>query len=155
MLYTRFKPSVKKIKSTRNISGDLRQLLIKQGKIKLTPAEEQINLLEIIKYFKLLENFILTRKNRVNEVNDLNLSRFKSIALECYDTLPKLLFEVEQSGSVIEKLSLTLLFSIIIVYRQFKVSAVFDSSTMTNEYSGTRTISDVLNSEFSHQNIYN
>jgi len=155
MLYTRFQPSVKKIKSTRNISGDLRQLLIKQGKIKLTPAEEQINLLEIIKYFKLLENFILTRKNRVNEVNDLNLSRFKSIALECYDTLPKLLFEVEQSGSVIEKLSLTLLFSIIIVYRQFKVSAVFDSSTMTNEYSGTRTISDVLNSEFSHQNIYN
>jgi len=154
MLHSRFQPSVKKLKSNRNISGDLRQLLIKQGKIVEKHTEEQINLLDIIKYFKLLENFILTKKNRRNDVNELNLSRFKTIALDCYDTLPKLLFEVKLSGSVIEKLSLTLLFSIITVYRQFKVSAVFDSSTITNEYSGTRSIEDVLNDEFSHQNIY-
>lgn len=153
MLYTRFLPSKKKLKSTRNITGDLRQLLIKQGKIKETPAEEQPVLLDIIKYFKLLENFILTKIDRRNEVLALKLTKFNAIALECYDTLPKLLFEVRHSDTAIAKLLLTLLFSVIVSYRQFKVTAVFDASTITNEYSGTRTVQDILMNEFSHERV--
>lgn len=153
MLYERFIPQTRKLKSTRNITGELRQLLIKQGKIKLEPAEEQPLLLDIIKFFKLLENFILTKKNRKDEVVTLQLGKFKSIAHVCYDTLPKLLFGVEQSETAIEKSILTLLFSVVTIYRQFKVSAVFDSSTITSEYSGSKTLESILENEFSREKI--
>lgn len=153
MLDERFIPSKKKIKNSKAISGDLRQLLIKQGKIKPTDKIEYPVLIDVIKYFKLIENYILTRKDRSTELSTLRMGKFSAISNDCYDMLPKLLLAVEQSSCSNRKHILALMFSVACVYRQFSVTAVFDSSTITNEYSGTKSITNIMLDEFSHANV--
>jgi hypothetical protein len=154
MLVTRFLPSKRRPKGILNISADFRRLLIKTGVMKTPQKFIAPKPLDVIKYFKLLENLMLTGKDRRDEILLLQLGQFIEKALHGYDTLPKLLLEVEQCHDIpTRRKILTEVFSLICIYRQFKVSAIHDSSTITNSYDGERSLESLLKNEFSDESI--
>lgn len=157
MLDDRFKPvKVKKKRKTsvkrQPLSRDMAIFLhgdegIKKGRIPLTSP------LDIVKLFKILENFILSRKFMA-DVEDLSLGQFKDQSVVLVNSLPKLLLGVDSMTDLKTKERLlSLIFSSVIIYRQFRVKSSPDTTTVTAIYSGQKTISNLLANEYSQNRV--
>jgi hypothetical protein len=157
MLDDRFKPEKAKKKrkaplKRRPLSQDMAVFLygdegIKKGKIPLTSP------LDIVKLFKVLENFILSRKYMA-DIEDFSLGQFKDQSVVLVNSLPKLLLGVDSITDLKTKERLlSLIFSSVIIYRQFRVKSTPDVSTVTAVYSGQKTIADLLAKEYSQNRV--
>jgi hypothetical protein len=154
MLHERFIQAPSKKKEQLNITPDMRRYLIMTNKISVKEKQNTPLLLDVVKYYKLLENYILTRNNRIDEVKDLQLGSFQCIAVTAYDSLPKLLLDVRRlCPELYYGKILTIIFSAICVYRQFQVNPQHSSLTITSEYTGKKSIEQLLRDEFSNNEI--
>jgi hypothetical protein len=150
MLFSRFQPATKtpKNKALLNKSSDLISFL----NLKKHDTKQKSPVpLDIIAFFKLLENFIMKRAYK-SSIDDLEMGGFKETAVRIVDNLPKLLLDIDSSANVSKKRYLEVIFSAIIVYRQFKVKTVPNLSTITSEYTGD-SIAEFLINEFSQDEI--
>lgn len=154
MLETRFEPSKPKARKPKSdISPDLRLFLYDKEQLKKPEQFAPPKFLDIIKFYKLLENFILSRRDRRKEISDLELGSFSEVTPAIYDSLTKLLFDVKLVDSGDRGNILAIIFSIVCVYRQFQVTPSSTSKTIVAEYSGTRSLEEILNNEFSDYEI--
>lgn len=138
MLDERFTPSTPKEKRKGdNMNPDLKKFLGLIPMVKeISPKKEELNLLDVIKFFKILENFMLKRE-WLSSIKDLRLGQFRIIAEAIIDNLPTLLLSVDELDGYIKELILNCLFSAITIYRQFKVKSIPDTSTISGEYTGS------------------
>lgn len=95
-----------------------------------------LQMLDIIKFFKTLENFTLKRGDLLYNVEELSLGQFTITASEVIANLQTLLLSSLTLDETNRKLLLDYLFSIITIYRHFKVKALPDTSTISGEYEG-------------------
>jgi len=71
-----------------------------------------------------------------------------------FNNLPKLILNLDSiSDSVVKGKALNLVFSSIIIYRQFKVKSTPNVDTLTSPYTGTEDINTLLTGKFSLNNI--
>jgi len=156
MLVDRFKPVVKPKKTrTKNpTKGLTRDMILYKGLQNKKPAKlGNTNPLHVIKALKLLENFIL-RRVYTDNIDDLELGFLRAPVVGLIDNLPKLLLDIDNStDSNSKKKLLDVLFSMVVIYRQFQVKTAPSASTMLATYSGSKDISSLLKDEFSLKNI--
>lgn len=136
MIEERYTPSKKKtkVKSKRkNINPDVIEFF---GETIVKSKKPNLNLLDIIKYFKTLENFILKRGDLLYQLEDLKLGQFSTIASEVIANLQTLLLSSIMLDAKSKKLLLDYVFSLIAIYRHFKVKTLPDVSTISGEYEG-------------------
>lgn len=138
MLEDRYVGGKKKVRKTkkikRNINPDLIVLL--HGEKKKKEKAPKLVFLDIIKYFKLLENFTLKRGDLLYRIEDLQLGHFQSTAFEVFDNLQRLLLSISELDNRGKKMALDYIFSTICIYRHFSVKTVPNTSTVTDEYCG-------------------
>lgn len=152
MLFTKSaiaKPKVKKGKKI-DMSIDLRLYLGEEIPVK--KRNLKLNVLDIIKLFKILEGFILRNKYS-DQLTHLELGDFVHNAFRLYDSLPKLLVSIYNLDRNKQKRLLTLIFSSIRIYRNFKTKATPKISTITNPYNG-KDLSEIMDNEFSSSEIH-
>jgi len=126
------KPIRKKIRS--NIDADVLVLFGEGPKPK--SKKPSLQMLDIIKFFKTLENFIIKRGDLLYEIESLKLGQFSTVASEVIANLQTLLLSSLTLDNNSRKLLLDYLFSLIAIYRHFKVKALPDVSTISGEYEG-------------------
>jgi len=126
------KPTRKKIKN--NIDADVLVLFGEGPKPK--SKKPSLQMLDIIKFFKTLENFIIKRGDLLYEIETLKLGQFSTVASEVIANLQTLLLSSLTLDNNSRKLLLDYLFSLIAIYRHFKVKALPDVSTISGEYEG-------------------
>jgi hypothetical protein len=158
MLDDRFKPTKKQKKTRKRTAHRQRisqDLAVFMGDVKKDAGPERLpdlNLADIIKLFKLLEQYILKREYIMPE--NLELGKFTTTSKVLFQSLPKLLLDIDSiTDEKVKGKLLTLIFSAVVVYRQFKVKSIPDVSTVKSVYSGNKTISNLINSEFSSEQI--
>lgn len=91
--------------------------------------------LHIVKFFKGLETLLLSGQNNI-KFEELSLGSFADLCKSIADSLTKLLLSVRVLEDTDRKWAYTKLFSLIVIYRQFKVKSRPDTSTLTNPYNG-------------------
>jgi hypothetical protein len=116
---------------------------IKQKQSPLVPSD-------IVKFYKSMEVFILRRK-WIIDIEELKLGNFELEAKRLVELLPKLLLVVESQASI-SKAALDLIFSMVVIYRQFKVGSKPDLESVAAPYSGS-SLEELAENEFSDQNI--
>lgn len=137
MLVGRFKKNSKKEVKLPKITKDLNVDLIKfLGIGREHRTEAKFNPLHVIKFYKLLENFTLRREYIDLNLDEYDLGKFESICLNIYHNLPKLLLNIDKIEHKERKIYLSYIFSVISIYRQFKVKTLPDASTIIQEYDG-------------------
>nr|UNG44319.1 RNA-dependent RNA polymerase [Fusarium asiaticum mitovirus 8] len=147
MLYSRFQPSVKKNKKNNiNLSKDLKSILNINE-----PVIDELKILDIIKLYKLFETFTLKGKY-ISEFEDLKLGSHKDISFRLFNNLPKLLLDVNSLEDNIKRVILQLIFSNIVIYRQFKVKAAPKFSSIEAPYIG-EPIKDLVSEYFNKNKI--
>jgi len=99
--------------------------------------KETLQLLDIIKFFKTLENFILKRSDLLYQLEELQLGQFSTVASEVIANLKTLLLSSVSLDDKNRKLLLDYVFSIVCIYRHFKVKTTPDVSTISGEYEGS------------------
>lgn len=140
----------KERKSNLNkFSPDMIRFLSKDKKIE--NIQKELDLLDIIKFFKVLENFLLKRKY-MKEVSDFKLGKFSETSLLIYHSLPKLLLNIDSLKSDERKEYINLIFSAISIYRHFKVKTVPNSETINGKYTG-KDLDLVINNDFSPEKL--
>jgi hypothetical protein len=157
MLTERFipsKPKKRQVRRTRKVqTRDLALFNYETIQKKQKPSE--INSLDIITAFKLLENFML-RRTYISTLDNLKLGQFKSNISQLFDMLPKLLLAIDGVSDEKARTSiLNILFSSVIIYRQFKVKTKPSATTITAAYNGTRDLDALCADDFSIQKINN
>lgn len=136
MIQGRFTP---KNKNNSSISSNLKKspAMVKyldEGRKKIiTPA---VNLLDIIKFYKMLENFTLKRQYLESSLENFEFGKFSEHSSLIYLNLPTLLLSVDKLDASSRKLYLNIIFSAISIYRLFKVKSLPNSDTITKPYSG-------------------
>nr|UNG44318.1 RNA-dependent RNA polymerase [Fusarium asiaticum mitovirus 7] len=148
MLYSRFLPQQKKIKKNKSMSKDLKFVLDIKEEIN-----DEVNPKMVLKFFKLLENFLLKRKF-LDDINEINLGKFDNIRVLIINNLPKLLLDINSLDSEEKKLFLEYLFSSINIYRQFKIKADAKFDTISAPYSG-KCLKSVIEEHFNSTVINN
>jgi len=143
------KPKVKKGKKIDHKSVDLHLYLGEAVPVK--KSIKKIELQDVIKLFKNLEGYIL-RESYSNDVISLELGDFVENGFRLYDNLPKLLVSIYNLDRNKQKRMLTLLFSSIRIYRNFKTKASPKISTITDPYKG-EDLDKILDNEFSSSEI--
>jgi hypothetical protein len=152
MLTDRFNPSVPKIKKEPdNRNPDLLKFLGLLPIEKEVKTKNNLDLLHIIKFFKALENFLLKRV-LILDLRDLNLGQFQESANLIVDSLTTLLYSVDKLDQDLKDIILNLLFSLICIYRHFKVNVKPDISTITAGYEG-EDLEAINNSIFNVEKI--
>jgi len=99
--------------------------------------KESLQLLDIIKFFKTLENFILKRSDLLYQLEELQLGQFSITASEVIANLKTLLLSSVSLDDKNRKLLLDYVFSLVCIYRHFKVKTTPDVSTISGEYEGS------------------
>lgn len=138
MLQDRYVSIKKKDKKKKNLKNQINpDLLIywadeKSAKIK----KQNLDPLDVIKFFKMLENFILKRSEWLYNIEELKLGQFKNTAIEVTANLPTLLLSTLTMNAEDKKNVLDFTFSIVAIYRHFKVKTLPNSKTITNPYEG-------------------
>jgi hypothetical protein len=141
------KPKKKGKKIDKSI--DLRLYLGEEIAVK--KVNKVVNHLDVIKLFKNLEGYIL-RENYSDNITNLELGDFISNGFRLYDNLPKLLVSIYRLDRYKQKRLLTLLFSSIRIYRNFKTKTSPKISTITQPYNGS-DINEIISNEFSSSEI--
>lgn len=138
-------------KKSLTISSDLNEFInfdAEKSKGGMTP-----NVNDVLKLFKTLENFILTRNFICNNEN-LELGHLQSLSIKLFNSLPKLLLDIEGLEVNLRRKCLNLLFSSIIIYRHFKIKSHPKVDTITDPYKG-EDIKKIINDLFSNERIDN
>jgi hypothetical protein len=155
MLEARFKPqeSTKPKADPLELKGKRPKqksvaLLAYEGKLTPKVKQRPLSPTDIAKFFKGLEVFLL-RRQWIFIIEELELGNFFEAAKRIIDRLPKLLLVIEKLPAHIRKPVLDFLFSIIVIYRQFKLKSHPDLETITREYDGDTPISKLLSTTFS------
>jgi hypothetical protein len=134
MLEDRFKTVDNKvIKSRNNMSPELNKFL---GGLQENKKTEIINLLDIIKFFKNLELFLLKREVDLITIKDKELGKYLNNCINIIDNLPKLLISIDNIDKEIKNKTLNYIFSVISIYRHFKIKTIPNSETISGKYKG-------------------
>jgi hypothetical protein len=112
---------------------------------------KQIDHNDILNLFKSLEGYILRGKYNFN-LEELKLGKFIFQAERLYDNLPKLLVSIYSLNSLDKKNFITLLFSSIRIYRNFKTKSQINIKSITDPYKG-QDLNLILKEEFSSAEI--
>ncbi|AGT55877.1 RNA-dependent RNA polymerase [Ophiostoma mitovirus 7] len=140
MLEDRFKKTEGKKKSSDNninLSADLSKFLNVDKSSKADNKKQlEINLNDVIKFYKSLEQIVIN-PNFSSDIEDFSLGKFKNNAEVLHANLPILLLDIRKIENREEKeLLQNILWSIISIYRQFKVKTKANLNTITDGYSG-------------------
>jgi hypothetical protein len=112
-----------------------------------------LSLLDVIAFCKLLENYILKRRY-MNTIETLEVGQLTSTISTLFDSLPKLLLDIDSvTDFELKRKLLNVLFSSVIIYRQFKVSTKPSANTMLSAYSGKRDLESLVKQEFNSDSI--
>jgi hypothetical protein len=155
MLEDRFIPSkpARKARRRRSINKSRDLILFEHGEIQAKPKASNIEPLHMIAALKCMENFLLRRK-WLKSTNEFNIGRFDAILVQLFNILPKLILEIDSITDVAFKTKmLNLLFSSIIIYRQFKVKTQPSADTMHSPYNGSEPLSSLKTGDFSVKEI--
>nr|QXN75367.1 MAG: RNA-dependent RNA polymerase [Grapevine-associated mitovirus 14] len=163
MLKDRFEPSKRKIKIQRAKIDSIPTDLLRYIGIKAKTKVEAIIPLDMIKFFKALENTFIDGKINIL-IEDLTLGKFKSDSLFLIHSLTKLLLSVKQLKDEELKWTLSYIFSSIVIYRQFNVKSIPNVSSLIDPYNGipydqldnlfnVNQIEDWLRSKFSFEEL--
>lgn len=149
MLFGRFQnPLPTKTKSTKVVkpmSPELRYILA-DGVVPEVP--QLVNVLDMIKFFKMLENYILSRVWML-DIKELELGKYSEQCANVMNSLSILLKSVHSLELSHRARYLNIIFSIISIYRLFKCKTTADLSTVISEYTGTADLKDVATRYFS------
>jgi hypothetical protein len=152
MLVDRFTPSQKKEKGpVDNRHPDLKKFLGIIPMEKTIVKKEELNLLDIIKFFKMLENFMLKRA-WLYSLENFSLGHLRPNCQAIVDSLPTLLLSVDELEDFMKDSILNFLFSAIVVYRLFKVKAIPDITTISADYTGD-SLDLIISKFFNSENI--
>jgi hypothetical protein len=143
MLHGKSRPAKKKKikKSKISLKGYSTDMLIYMGVItdkKSEAVKKNSSLIDhndIIKLFKVFEQFILRKKFIIN-LEELKLGKFAENAVIIHSNLPKLLVSALNLDIKSKELLYNYVFSIFRIYRQFKTTAQPDPKTIISPYSG-------------------
>lgn len=155
MLEDRFKPQMKQSKKQYKYSKDLITFIgLSKGEQEKYPSKSDdavhLDLLHIVKFFKLLELSVLKKVSQ--KLDGYMLGEFRDLCLSILHSFSTLILDIEELDERDRIEARTLLFSIIVIYRSFKVKTRPDKSTIVNEYSG-ESLDLLLNNQFSDYNI--
>lgn len=111
--------------------------LLRYDGIREKPVHRLVhpNPLHVVKYYKGLETLLLSGISTIR-FEELSLGSFADLSKSIADSLTKLLLSVRNLEDTDRKWAYTKLFSLIVIYRQFKVKSKPDTSTLTNPYNG-------------------
>jgi len=161
MIIDRFEPGKPKIVKKRRVvlphSADLAELAEHIGGLPNINIKQPIinsDPLSIIKAFKLIERTLLTKVvPTTNEWKSLELGVYQEQLIQAANSLSTLLLSIRALGPRHAKLTLTLLMTIIAIYRAFKVKAKAEESTIVTPYNGRTPIQEVISTYFSDTSI--
>lgn len=113
------------------------------------PKEKEvpINILDVLKFYKTLEVFILKRQ-WVASIDELELGSLTKHAKAVTSILPKIFLVANCLPLQVKKLFLNYIFSSVVIYRQFKVKSTPEIDSIVGPYTGS-PIDTLLTSEFS------
>jgi hypothetical protein len=153
MLHSRFIPSAKKIKpeldeATKIIISDKDLVRYFEIQKKVTLP---LYLPDIIKFYKLLENFMLKRRY-IELITEYKLGEFTDSCFEIYNNFSILLLNVIELSPEIRKPLLNYIFSLIRIYRQFSIKSIPNAVTIVEPYSGD-PLDKIMETYFSDDTI--
>lgn len=157
MIEGRFITGTKKIKkesSGLTNSPELNKMLtmmkiVKGAKKKGTP----LNLLDVIKAYKILEQQLYHRGERTSNFNDLQLGHYDDCLVKASDSITTLFICIQSMTNAEKRATLSLAHSCICIYRQFNVKARPDAKTITDPYNGTLPLEEVILTYFTDKKI--
>jgi len=164
MLEGRFNPSKplnskKKTKRSKSpisgITSDMAAFLYEgsERNTSIDKITKEFNPLDVISVYKLFENFTLKRVFIVENLEEYKLGKVYSELKDIFDSLPKLLLGVDNVvDNELRTKILNLLFSSIIIYRQFKVKTKPAHNTISDIYNG-ENLDTIKENEFSQNSI--
>jgi hypothetical protein len=117
--------------SEKQMDTDLIRYLGIKKKNKHIPADP----LSIVKFYKGLENYVISGTNSI-DLSVLNLGHFTQLGGKLVDSLSILFKSIESFPLNERKWALTLLFSAIAIYRQFRVKTKPELKSLIDEYNG-------------------
>lgn len=121
------------------------------GQLSIQQKKRPLLHRDIHLWFKALEIFILTRTWSIT-IELTELGHLEKHITKIVSTLPTLLLVVGHEGKHVRKDVFAFLFSVISIYRQFKMTSRPDTQTITERYGGD-DISNFLTNEFSDEKI--
>lgn len=156
MLSARFKQS-KKAKSN-TVGADFvpesRRILMETGQMPKKAKLQQPNPLHIVKAFKQLELLILRHRAEYKiDLEGLELGPFLLNFVKAADSITTLLLCIPNFDEDVSQAALSILHSSICIYRQFKCKTESDPSTITDKYTGSLPIEQVLSLYFGDERI--
>lgn len=158
MLEGRFAKSTKKIERRfkgLNLTPDITKLLESQrlatGKRDKLPRLEPT---DVIKAFKLLESQLLHGKAPEKaRFEELSLGSYRESLVKSSDSITTLLLCIPSIDRVQARIILSVMHSAICIYRQFKVKAKADISTITGRFNGSKPLELTIEKHFTDEKI--
>jgi len=157
MLEGRFVKSTKKIRRSfkgLNLTPDISKLL--ESHHLATGKRDKVQRLEptdVIKAFKLLESQLYGKAVDLASLETLQLGSYKDSLVKSSDSITTLLLCIPNIDSKQARTILSVLHTAICIYRQFKVKAKADISTITGRYTGTVPLEIIIDKYFSDASI--
>jgi hypothetical protein len=116
-------------------------------KLKSKPLDHR----HLLIFYKVLEVFILKRV-WIERVEELDLGQFGELAQTVIRILPKLLLVAENATEEVRREILQFVFSIVSIYRQFKLNTKPTVESITGAYTGL-PFKKLLSTEFTDKRI--
>jgi hypothetical protein len=121
------------------------------GELPVKLKSKPLNHMHLLIFFKILEVFILKRV-WIEKVEELDLGQFAETAQTVISILPKLLLVAENESEVVRREILQFVFSIVSIYRQFKLNTKPTVDSITAAYTGL-PFKKLLSTEFTDKRI--
>jgi len=135
----------------RSTSRDSVDMMYYKGSLPVKARPAELKHIDIINFYKALETFMM-RRVYIYELEDLKLGQFSRTAKLVFNILPKLLLVIRSKANPDSKFALDFIFSIVSIYRQFKLNVKPDTDSITDEYCGS-SLEGLLRKEFSEKLI--
>jgi hypothetical protein len=147
------KTKIKNVNSSPS-NPDLQKLLKKSNLAVDKKKGQNVDPLDMIKAFKVLEQQLYHNGEVDKSVfAELKLGPFTNCLVKASDSIPRLLLCIPSMDAVSARAALSILHTSICIYRQFKVKAKPNASTITDLYNGTLPINKVIEQYFNDENI--
>nr|UTR30267.1 RNA-dependent RNA polymerase [Hymenoscyphus fraxineus mitovirus 2] len=134
MTEDRFKTVNNKVmKSRNNMSPETNKFT---GRTQENTKTEIMNTTDIMKFFKSTELFLLKRDVDLIMTKDKELGKYTNNCMNIMDNLPKTTMSIDNIDKEIKNKTLNYIFSVMSIYRHFKMKTMPNSETMSGKYEG-------------------